>query len=386
MKFGRLTLIISILGLGLLQGLPASQTLGYEPNTAAPAIEPLAGGQKTPAQAPAPAEPNGPPPKITFDQTIHDFGLVAPGSVQTCEFNFKNAGPGKLIISDVSKTCGCTVFTLEKKEYAPGEKGTLKVQFSADKGAGSRTRHLYVFSNDPVNQKVELTIKASIAQKVVFEPDRLEYKLKGDKAGQAELTIRSLDGQTFAITKFEATNGAVTADFDPAVKAQAVLNTGGSKDNPGVQAADACQIPAQIVLHTKLDPQKMGASSNGRIEIAVTHPECTSITVPFSVLARFRLDPPAINILNAQPEEIFQRELWVLDNYDEDFEIASATSTQNIIKVVSQEKLGNRYKLNLEITCPASKGTARMFTDTLTLTMKDGEKINVTCRGFFKRQ
>jgi hypothetical protein len=130
----------------------------------------------------------------------------------------------------------------------------------------------------------------------------------------------------------------------------------------------------------------MGPASNGRIEIGLTHPETSSIAVPFSVLSRFRVDPPAINILNAQPGETFQRELWLLDNYDEDFEIASATSGQNIIKVVSKEKLGHRYKLNLEITSPASKGAARMFTDTLTLTTKDGEKISITCRGFFRRQ
>jgi hypothetical protein len=356
MKCGRTILIIGCVA--VLQGWLASQTLGEEPNAAAPVVEPSVGGQQTPALP----EPNGPPPKIMFEQPIHDFGLVAPGSVQACEFNFKNEGVGTLIINDVSKTCGCTVFTLEKKEYAPGEKGTLKVQFSADKGAGIRTRHLYVFSNDPNNARVELTIKASIAQKVVFEPDRLEYKLKGDNAGVAELTIRSLDEQPFAITKFEATAEAVNTTFDPNQKA------------------------VKFVLQTKLDPQKMGASSNGRIEIALSHPETPSITVPFSVLARFRVDPPAINILNAQPGETIQRELWVLDNYDEDFEIASAASAQNIIKVVSKEKLGNRYKLNLEIMPPASKGAARMFTDTLSLTMKDGEKINITCRGFFRRQ
>ena len=354
-----MNLIISVLCcVSVLQGWLPSQTLGEEPNTTAPAVESSAQGQQTPA----PPEPNGPPPKITFEQPVHDFGLVAPGSVQNCEFNFKNEGPGKLIISDVSKTCGCTVFTLEKKEYAPGEKGTLKVQFSADKGAGTRTRHLYVFSNDPVNQKVELTIKAAIAQKVIFEPDRLEYKLKGDNAGVAELTIRSLDEQPFAITKFDATAEAVTANFDPARKA------------------------AKFVLQTKVDPNKMGASSTGRIEITLTHPECSSITVPFSVLAPFRVDPPAINVLNAEPGEKIQRELWVLNNYDEDFEIVSAVSSQGIVKVVSQEKLGHRYKLNLEITCPEQKGAARMFSDTLTLTMKDGEKINVTCRGFFRRQ
>jgi hypothetical protein len=354
-----MNLIISVLCCVLvLQGSMAPQAFGAEPNTAAPAVESSAEGQQTPALP----EPNGPPPKIIFEQPVHDFGLVAPDSTQDCEFNFKNEGVGLLKIKDISKTCGCTVFTLEKKEYAPGEKGTLKVQLHADKGIGARTRHLYVFSNDPVNQKVELTIKASIAQKVVFEPDRLEYKLKGDNAGVAELTIRSLDDQPFAITKFDATAEAVTVNFDPVQKA------------------------AKFILQTKIDPNKMGASSNGRVEIALTHPECPSITVPFSVLARFRVDPPAINVLNAEPGEKIQRELWVLDNYDEDFEIASVVSGQNIVKVVGQEKLGHRYKLNIEIMPPESKGAAKMFTDTLSLTTKDGEKINVTCRVFFRRQ
>ncbi len=375
MKFGRTILIVSIIGcVVVLQSWLASQTLGGEPSSSVPAANnpnPAAGGQrldKLPArgivkgQTPVQPEPNGPPPKISFEQTINDFGLVAPGSTNTCEFNFKNKGVGILVIKDVSKTCGCTPFTLEKKEYAPGEKGTLKVEYHADRGSGQRNRHLYVFSNDPDNERIELTIKASIAQKVVYEPDKLNYKIKGDDAGVAELTIRSLDEQPFAITKFEATADAVSASFDPNQKA------------------------AKLVLKTKIDFQKMGANNNGRIEISVTHPECSSITVPFSVLPRFRVDPPAINLLNAEPGQKIHRELWVLDNYDEDFEIASAASKQDIVKVVEQEKIGNRYKLGIDITPPATKSAARMFMDTLSVTMKDGEKINITCRGFFRRK
>ena len=345
MKSGRKILILGIIGcIAFLQGSLAMRAFGEEPDSNTP------------------AEPNGPPPKIAFDQTVSDFGLVAPGSVQTCEFNFENKGDGTLLIKDVSKTCGCTVFTLDKKQYAPGEKGTIKVQYHSDRGTGVRTRHLYVFSNDPDNPRIELTIKASIAQKVVYDPDRLEYKLKGDDADVAELTIKSVDEQPFAITKFDATADAVTANFDPDQKA------------------------VKFVLQTRLDPQKIGASSNGRIEIGITHPECSSITVPFSVLARFRVDPPAINVLNAEPGQKIRRQLWVLDNYDEDFEITSAASGQDIVKVLDKEKLGNRYKLNLEILPPETSKAARMFTDTLSLTMKDGEKINVTCRGFFRRK
>jgi hypothetical protein len=354
-----MSLVITVFcGLVVLQGWSASLTPAAEPNMAAePAVEPSAETEP----APEATEPNGPPPKIVFEQPVHDFGLVAPDSVQDCVFNFKNEGPGVLKIKDISKTCGCTVFELEKREYAPGEKGVLKVQYHADRGAGARSRHLYVFSNDPVNEKVELTIKATVAQKIVFEPDRLEYKLKGEGAGQAKLTIRSLDGQQFTITKFDATSGAVIADFDSAQK------------------------DANFVFMTKIDPSKMGASTVGRIEIGLTHPETSSIIVPFSVLSRFRVDPPAINVLNAVPGEKMQRELWLLDNYDEDFEIDSAASAQGIIKVISIEKLGNRYKIIIEIMPPEKQNNARMFNDTLTLTTKDGEKINVTCRGFYKR-
>jgi len=84
----------------------------------------------------APAEPNGPPPKIVFEQTVHDFGAVAPGSLNPCKFKFKNAGLGVLKISEVTKTCGCTVFTLEKKDYAPGEEGVIEVGYNADKASG----------------------------------------------------------------------------------------------------------------------------------------------------------------------------------------------------------------------------------------------------------
>jgi hypothetical protein len=360
-KFGDLTMklgqtILIIIGcVAVLESWP-SQTLGEQLSDKVPARGTVKG------QTPVQPEPNGPAPKIAFDQTVHDFGLVAPGSKQTCEFNFKNKGAGTLKIKDVSKTCGCTVFTLEKKEYAPGEKGTLKVEYHADRGSGQRTRHLYVFSNDPDNERIELTIKASIAQKVTCEPEKLNYKIKGKNAGFAELTIRSLDDKPFSITKFEATSDAVSAKFDPNQKA------------------------AKFVLNTKIDFKKMGPSSNGRIEISVTHPECPSITVPFSVLPRFRADPPAINLLNAEPEQIIHREVWVLDNYDEDFEIASAVSKKNIVKVIKQEKIGNRYKLSIDITPPAIHRSERMFMDTLTVTMKDGDRINITCRGFYRRK
>jgi hypothetical protein len=355
MTLGRFVLTIGIVFCSFTsQSRLASQALAEEqPAQKARDATPVPAG---------PNEPNAEPPRIYFEQTTIDLGPIAPGSSNKCEFKFQNKGKGVLEITDVGKSCGCTVTELEKKKYAPGETGTLKVTYNADHSPGVRTRHLYVSSNDPVAPRVELTIKAAIAEKVIPEPDNLSYMLRGKNADEAELTIKSLDGKPFSITKFEATGDIVTANFDANEKAE------------------------KIVLKTKVNAEKVGATTNGRIEITLTHPETSTITVPFSILLRFRTDPQAINIINAEPGKAIQKELWLLSNYDEDFEIASADSREGIIKVLGKEKLGNRYKLNLEISPPQAKNIARMFTDMLSVSTTDGEKINVTCRGFYIRK
>jgi Protein of unknown function (DUF1573) len=346
MKVRRLSLITGIISSVLvLQCLFAGQAVGAQ----------------SPASKPA-AEPNGPSPKIVFEQVIHDFGPVAPGSLSNCKFKFKNEGAGILKISDVTKTCGCTVFELTKREYAPGEEGTIDVGYNASKASGPVTRHLYVLSNDKDNPRVELTINASIVQRIACDPEKLDYTIKGENAGVVVLTLHSVDDQNFAITAFNATSNAVSADFDPNKKA------------------------AKFVLKTKIDTQKTGVNSSGRVEITTSHPDCPTVTIPFSVLARFKVDPPTINILNAEAQKTIERELWLLNNYGEDFEIASATSKEGVIKVISQEKIDNRCKFGLAITPPPTPNPTRMFTDTLTITTKDGEIIEVACRGFYQRQ
>jgi len=70
-------------------------------------------------------------PKISFENTVCDLGEVGQGTKNTCEFKFINTGQGLLKIENIKRTCGCTVFKLDKKEYAPGEAGVITVSYSA---------------------------------------------------------------------------------------------------------------------------------------------------------------------------------------------------------------------------------------------------------------
>lgn len=56
-----------------------------------------------------------------------------------------------MILAYFSSRCGCAVAKLEKKEYAPGESGTIKVIYTAPKTTSTAARHIYVSSNDTSN-------------------------------------------------------------------------------------------------------------------------------------------------------------------------------------------------------------------------------------------
>lgn len=87
-------------------------------------------------------------PSISFEKTVFDLGNVGEGTKNTCEFRFTNTGRGLLKIGKISRTCGCTVFQLDKKEYAPNETGTIKVSYTAGKSTGTTQKSIYVPTND----------------------------------------------------------------------------------------------------------------------------------------------------------------------------------------------------------------------------------------------
>ena len=171
----------------LLQSGCEEQAVAAEeskPELTAP--EPAAGSVKA-ETAPASVKSE---PVITFEKVVHDFGNIGPGSKNVCEFKFTNTGDSLLKITEVSKTCGCTPYTLAKKEYEPGESGTLAVEYNAGKQPTSIRKTLFVSSNDKTNPKVELVVTANIAAKIDYQPKKLDLLLNKENAGCPAITIK----------------------------------------------------------------------------------------------------------------------------------------------------------------------------------------------------
>jgi hypothetical protein len=103
-------------------------------------------------------------PQLKFEETTHDFGSIKKNMSVSTEFKFTNTGKLPLNIRAMKPNCGCTISKLEKFDYAPGESGTLKVEFDSTGRRGSQHKSIVIFSNDPRAPTQRLIIKAKIQE------------------------------------------------------------------------------------------------------------------------------------------------------------------------------------------------------------------------------
>jgi hypothetical protein len=299
-------------------------------------------------------------PIITFENKVADFGEVGvTSSKKVAEFKFTNTGDGLLKIKEVEKCCG-VVTKVDKTEYAPGESGVVEAEFQTFQKPGMYMKNIYVNSNDKTQPRLALTIKAMVVSKVSYSPKRLRLFLEEDNAGCPKIVINSLDNQPFSITKFTSTGESITADIDSSVEA------------------------TKFVLSPIVDIEKLNKNPKGRINISLTHPEENTAQITFDMLPKFSTDPSLIVAFNVAPEKPIVRKVDVLNNYGGAFEIESVSSPNNTIKVLSQKKIRDGYQLMVEMTPPASEGKT-FFTDVLVVKIKDGDKLQVVCRVFYKQ-
>jgi hypothetical protein len=122
---------------------------------------------------------------------------------------------------------------------------------------------------------------------------------------------------------------------------------------------------------------------NGRIEIDLTHPECKTISLSLNTLPKFQIAPRSIIARGLEPNKPIVKQLRILNNYNEDFELESTSSKKGIVRVLSKELVSNGYELQLQITPPAAGNKSRVFSDVLSVKIKGGKKLDVPCSGFY---
>lgn len=106
-------------------------------------------------------------PSILAEPTTYDFGRVKFGDISKHTFIIKNSGNQILEINGISTSCACTKGEMAVQTIAPGEQADLVVSFDPavhgdDTDLGQLTRTVYISSNDPSQEEIEVKIYADV--------------------------------------------------------------------------------------------------------------------------------------------------------------------------------------------------------------------------------
>jgi hypothetical protein len=83
-----------------------------------------------------------------------NLGVVKEGDLLKHTYKIKNTGNADLIIHRISTSCGCTAPSYSKKPIAPGETGSIEIQFNSKGKGGVQMKSFTIHSNARVSQKI----------------------------------------------------------------------------------------------------------------------------------------------------------------------------------------------------------------------------------------
>jgi hypothetical protein len=331
-------------------GLCAVLTLGCCHDSDAPAAKAGAAG----AIAAAPSS------RLAFDQTSVDLGDILPESKSYASFTFTNTGSSTLHILSVVVTCGCTAYTMAKREYIPREHGTIKVEYQALESGGAIDTTLYILSDDSINPRQQITLKANVILPVVAEPRTMDLSLDAANAAAPTIVIHSTDNRAFSIREVTSTDDAISVPID----------------------RDA--VSTRFVLEPIVDVERLRTSLSGTLRFTISRQDVTTVRITYAAAAEFEAQPASIVIRKATPLQVEEWVLFVRSTCSRAFQIASISSQNGSIRALSQEQRDGGYRVRLAIT-PPRRDTELTFFDLVLIRMRNGSTLNVPCTGFYKR-
>jgi hypothetical protein len=326
---------------GLLLGSFASLFAAQQPTPPAPGK-----AAATTAAAPASSPAAGAPaPRLVPVEAILDVGRVAKGEKVKVDFELRNEGPVELIVSDVHPTCGCTVASFDT-HIAPGGVGKIHAEIDTVDFSGPIAKTLTVLSNDPVQPRVTLTIKARVEPQIHTYPGYARFVYVQN---QEPVTVKQwLWSDNFANLQILAVKSPypfLQAKFRPASVEERRAET------PGLQ---------QWIVETTIQPDAEVGALRDFLVVETNHPKQKELRLAVTGFVRPLLSvTPVVADFGALDLSAASQALsLVLVNFGSAaIEIKGVTaSVPGVESTVKPIEAGRRWEVKLNLTGKMPKG------------------------------
>jgi hypothetical protein len=201
-------------------------------------------------------------PKLVVSETVFDFGSREAMGNAEHDFIIQNMGTEVLKIERVSSSCGCTTAKLEQTEIPPGASTAIHASFDLKGRSGEQEKTITIYSNDPKQPQLILTLKGKLIRELDISPQGLFW----GRIGDSPLPVKSLT--IASATPFEITGIRVT---DSHLEAEAISEI--VRDESGRMVR---------TINTRLVPPFAAGRLGGDIEIETTLPNASLVTILFA--------------------------------------------------------------------------------------------------------
>lgn len=131
---------------------------------------------------------------LQWDRTSYTAKAGVTDTQTVAEFTFRNTGKSTVTVDEIKTSCGCTTAELDKRSYAPGEGGTIRVVFTFGERIGKQHKTVGIlYTENGETAQALLEIFVEIPESVTIDP-RIHYWTIGDAPTAKPMNIRFAEG------------------------------------------------------------------------------------------------------------------------------------------------------------------------------------------------
>jgi hypothetical protein len=135
------------------------------------ASQPVISKEQLPnAENPFEISAGGPHPKAVVEEESYNFGKMILGETGRHAFVIRNEGEAPLKLKKGVVLCKCTVPDIPGGEIAPGESVEVMLEWRPEGTTDAFDKYAEIWTNDPENEKLRLTITGEVTTLVRVEP------------------------------------------------------------------------------------------------------------------------------------------------------------------------------------------------------------------------
>lgn len=156
-------------------------------------------------------------PRAVVEETIHGFGILDPA--EKCEHVFlvRNEGEAPLQLSRGSTSCKCTMSDLPNVAIPPGTGAAVRIASKIAQTSGSFSHSATIFTNDPNNSSITLSIEGTIRRYVAADPPRIVLSgMRREQSKSVVVVVYSQVWENFDLEDIMTTFDGLTWRVAPA--------------------------------------------------------------------------------------------------------------------------------------------------------------------------